>query len=102
MILDAFLISVILLLSQFHCVFSNDKQYIENVELFNEFINGVLDKKSEHPRLTKHQAGMRTLNVADAAEFLVLVEKNVAEKLANKGANHGIMEIDEVYYFKLK
>ena len=88
------LLLILLLLVQFHSVFSNEK-HIENVELFNEFVNGVvLDIKSGY---SKHEAGMRTLNVADAVKILVLVEKNVAKKLV-KEANHGIMEIDEVNY----
>ena len=67
----------ILFFSQFNCVFSDEK-HIENANLFNEFINVVLDMC---PGPSEHEAGRKILNVANAAEMLEMVEKNVAKQI---------------------
>ena len=74
-----FLLNIFLFLTQFYGVQGNA---IENANAFNEFIEGVIATNSE-PEHSRHEAGKKTLTVADAAELLELVDEKISAKIVN-------------------
>ena len=69
------LLTIFLLSSQFHCVLSATKQG-ENVNLFNEFLENLLNKSDG----TKQEIQKATLSLPDAAKILELLRKMWPEK----------------------